>query len=145
MRYYFDTSAVIKWFVAEVGSPESISALETASDSWTCRITYPETRVAMAALQRDGRIDAVEHSVLRRVFDDFHWPELSVVEVTEELAEHAGDLAERHALRGFDAIHLAAALAISGDDLVVMTWDRRLWAAAQTEGLRVLPAERPGI
>lgn len=143
MRCYFDTSAVIKWFVDEVGSSECIDALEMADASWTCRVTYPETRAVVAALRRGGRIDEARTTAIRTAFDEVRWPRLSVVEVTDELARHAGDLAERHAPRGFDAIHLAAALTISGDDLVVVTWDRRLWAAAQSEGLRILPAELP--
>jgi hypothetical protein len=35
-----------------------------------------------------------------------------VLSVTENVARFAGDLAEQHALRGFDAIHLASALLV---------------------------------
>jgi len=38
---------------------------------------------------------------------------LLIVEVTEETAQRAMDLAERHGLRGYDAVHLAAALLIA--------------------------------
>ncbi len=145
MRCYLDTSAIIKWFVDEVGSSESVGALETADASWTCRITYPETRAAMAALRRGGRVDDARAAAIRTSLDEIRWPRLSVVEVTDELARQAGDLAERHAMRGFDAIHLAAALAIGGDDLVVVTWDQRLWDAARSEGIRVLPLEGRGV
>ncbi len=144
MRCYFDTSAVIKWFVDEVGSSDSIDALEMADASWTCRVTYPETRAVVAALRRGGRIDEARTTAIRTAFDEARWPRLSVVEVTDELARLAGDLAERHALRGLDAIHLAAALAIRGGDLVVVTWDARLWDAARSQGMAVVPAERPG-
>lgn len=56
------------------------------------------------------------------------------VEITADLVEEAGQLAEELALRTYDAIQLAAAASLDTDDLVV-TGVRRLAAAAQTLGL----------
>ncbi|MCB0972865.1 MAG: PIN domain-containing protein, partial [Acidimicrobiales bacterium] len=61
------------------------------------------------------------------------------IELSQPIAEDAAALAERRALKGADAIHLASALALDGD-LVFTTWDRRLHAAARAQGLRVAPA-----
>jgi hypothetical protein len=44
---------------------------------------------------------------------DADWPRLLSLEVTEPLARQAGDLAERHRLRGFDALHLASYLTVA--------------------------------
>jgi predicted nucleic acid-binding protein len=44
-------------------------------------------------------------------------------------------------LRGYDAVHLASALAIDSPDVVLATWDRALAAAAVEEGLAVVPAQ----
>ncbi len=49
-------------------------------------------------------------------------------------------LAVQHGLKTLDAIHLASAMMIAADDLTFATWDRRLHAAAQAEGLTTLPA-----
>jgi hypothetical protein len=38
-----------------------------------------------------------------------------------------------------DALHLAAALMLPRDDLLLATWDRRLHAAAGAEGLALTP------
>ena len=57
------------------------------------------------------------------------------VEITADLVEKAGQLAEELALRAYDAIQLAAAASLDIDDLVVITGDRQLAAAAQTLGL----------
>jgi glutamate formiminotransferase len=46
-------------------------------------------------------------------------------------------LAERHALRAYDAVHLASALALADPDVVVATWDQNLRAAAAAEGFTV--------
>ena len=56
------------------------------------------------------------------------------------LARHAGELAEQHDLRGFDAVHLATALAVDAADLVLVTWDRDLARAAVRSGIAVAPS-----
>jgi predicted nucleic acid-binding protein len=71
------------------------------------------------------------------------WPSFEVVEVDAELAEHAADLALRKELRSLDALHLAAALLISPDELTLATWDARLHRAAQSQGLAVFPTDLP--
>ena len=55
------------------------------------------------------------------------------------LARQAGDLAAGHHLRGYDAVHLASALRL-GSDTMLVTWDDRLRDAAVDAGLAVAPA-----
>lgn len=66
---------------------------------------------------------------------------LDVIGLDAALARIAGDLAERHALRGYDAVHLASALAIEDPELVMATWDRDL-ATAAARHRTVVPAQR---
>src|SRR5690242_13818095 len=42
------------------------------------------------------------------------WARVSEIPIDGDLIRSAGDLAERHALRGYDAIHLAALLQAGG-------------------------------
>ena len=58
---------------------------------------------------------------------------MDIIEVTASLAHTAGDLFEIHALRGYDAVHLAAALLIGADALV--SADSDLLTAAAAVGL----------
>jgi len=58
---------------------------------------------------------------------------MDIIEVTASLAHAAGDLSEIHALRGYDAVHLAAALLIGADALV--SADNDLLTAAAAVGL----------
>lgn len=66
--------------------------------------------------------------------------QLEMVGVDARLARVAGDLAERHALRGYDAVHLASALAVEDVNLVMATWDRDLASAAAAQQRTVVPA-----
>ena len=53
--------------------------------------------------------------VIARLAEEFRrdWvDQYLIVEVSADLAESAMDLAEKHGLRGYDAVHLAAALAV---------------------------------
>jgi len=71
------------------------------------------------------------------------WPSFGVVEVDQHLVEHAPRLTLDDDLRSLDALHLTAALLLSFEETVFVTWDRRLHAAAQSHQLRVLPASLP--
>ncbi len=71
------------------------------------------------------------------------WPAIGVIEIDQRLVEHAAELTIDLDLRSLDALHLAAALVLPREDLVIATWDRRLHAAARTSGLPVLPDTIP--
>jgi predicted nucleic acid-binding protein len=104
------------------------------------RLVYPEARAALAAAQRGARIDERTH---RSTVDDLHaaCEAMALIGVDWALARHAGELAERYGLRGYDAVHLATALAADAADLVLVTWDRGLSLAAVQAGIAVVPSE----
>ena len=63
-----------------------------------------------------------------------------IVGVDEALAQHAGEIADERALRGYDAVHLASALALGSGETILVTWDLDLSNAAVDAGLAVAPA-----
>lgn len=65
---------------------------------------------------------------------------MAIVGVDETLARRAGGLAVEHALRGYDAVHLASALALGAAETILVTWDHDLSNAAAAAGLAVAPA-----
>ena len=134
MIAYFDTSAIIPLLIDEPLSDLAYRLWRQASWAATARVSYVEARAGLARACRTGRIspeelrEAVEGlEVLDRRFHH--------VEITPDLVTSAGDLAEEVALRAYDAIQLAAAVSLDFVDLVFVTADRQLAAAAQTVGL----------
>ncbi len=118
---------------------------DVATELWALRhraasslLSYPEGRAALAAARREGRLNAGMH---RRALADFEaaHSELLLVGIDERLARQAGDLAEEHALRGYDAVHLAAALVVDAE-VTLVTWDAELSRAASRAGCAVAPA-----
>lgn len=117
-----------------------------ADELWTrspartaSRLVYPEARAALAAAQRSGRID---ERARRVAVDDLAaaCAAMSLIGVDWPLALHAGELAERHALRGYDSVHLATALAARRPAVVLVTWDRDLARAATEAGIAAIPS-----
>ena len=74
-----------------------------------CEIGYLEARAALGAAHRARRVTAANLRVARSTLEDL-WAQLDVVPVTTTLIRQAADLSEAAKLRGYDAIHLAAAL-----------------------------------
>ncbi|MGH3266679.1 MAG: type II toxin-antitoxin system VapC family toxin [Trebonia sp.] len=124
-----DASALVKRYVAELGSDVIRRAMQAADGWFICRVGYVETIRAVGLAAGRGASRAV----------DVEWPSFGVIDVDQDLVEHAARLALEHGLRSLDSLHLAAALLLPRGDLVFAAWDHRLHRAAQVNHLRVLP------
>jgi len=133
---YYDTSAVVPLLIAEPGSARAATLWDQADRVVSVRLLYPEARAALAYAERLGRLSHRQLRVAVAEFDD-RWSQLDLVEVDEQLAFRAGALAEAHGLRGYDAVHLAAADRIRDADLVVVAGDGALLNAASAEGITI--------
>lgn len=134
MIAYFDTSAVVPLLIAEPGSDQAAQLWNGADRVVSTRFVYPEARAALAQANRLGRLTGRQLRAAVRELDT-RCDELDVVEIDEQLAHEAGDLAETHDLRGYDAVHLAAANRVADPDLVLVAGDRQILSAAAAAGL----------
>jgi predicted nucleic acid-binding protein len=137
---YLDTSALIKLVVPERGSDLAATLWEGADPAATTILSYAEGRAALAGAHRSGRIREASYRDSLDRFELLH-EELVSVGVDDRLARAAGEHAEVHGLRGYDAIHLATALELGDEEAVLVTWDRDLARAAAAAGLAVAGAE----
>jgi uncharacterized protein len=131
---YVDTSVLIELVIEEPGSASAADLWDTSESLVAARIGSVEARAALAAAHRSHRLSTAQLRVARSHLIDL-WSQLLVVEVTASLADRAGDLAESARLRGYDAIHLAAAELVAAD--VVATADRQLARAAAELGFHI--------
>jgi predicted nucleic acid-binding protein len=133
---YLDTSALVKLYIDETGSSAVAAQVERAVAAATTPVAYVEARAAFARRRRERTLSPLE---LRRIVRDLDldWGSYTLVEIGDRLVRHAGVLAERHALRAYDAVHLAAALDIrrAGGDVEFACFDAHLTRAARREGL----------
>lgn len=151
--YYFDTSAIVKYYHNEDGSLWIQSLLDSAEPGlkplnrvYTAELAIAESAAAFAILARTTRIqesvrDAIYQDLIRDVQHLFQ-----TLHVTRNHINIAADLTQRHPLKGYDAVHLAVALefakALDAQDLslIFVTSDNQLLTAARSEAL---PVENP--
>jgi predicted nucleic acid-binding protein len=109
----------------------------------TAKIAYVEVHAGLARKRREAALSVREHARAASQFDR-DWPAYVRVDLTDEVLATARDLIQRHPLCGFDAVHLASALAMRqalGEALQFGAADERLLRAAAAEGLESLDVE----
>ena len=106
--------------------------VEEAGRVATSTVAYAEARAALARKKRESVLD---YEQLSRAVSalDAQWRGFLRISVSNLVAYRAGELAGRHALRGFDAIHLASASRLGERyaDLRFLAFDDRLVEAAR--------------
>jgi predicted nucleic acid-binding protein len=130
---YFETSAIVKLVMIEEGSDRADALWDSSDLLVTSRLSYAEARAALAAARRSGRLTARGLEDAKGALDG-RFEECDQVEVSADLVRSAGDIAEEHGLRGYDAIHLASALALETTELILVTWDPDLARAGRRVG-----------
>jgi hypothetical protein len=103
----------------------------------TATIAYAETHSGLTRRQREGGLSARQYDTVCREFER-DWPHLVQVKLAGPVLARTRSLIQRHALRGFDAIHLASALLLQlelDEAITLVAADGRLLRAAADEGL----------
>jgi len=144
--YYCDSSALVKRYVNEQGTPwvQTITAANSANIIFVSRITWVEVQSAFARLDREGQMDSVKVATARQLFL-YDWTnQYQIVELDQDISGQAGQLVQHYPLRAYDSVQLASALNLfpffSRIDPQLFTFvcaDDRLVNAAKAEGMRV--------
>lgn len=134
MITYVDTSTLLKLVVDQPGTDRAQQVWQAADQLASVSLVVVEARAALAAAHRQGRLTAAQHrrakADLAALVGDLH-----LIAVTGELVDDASELAEAEALRGYDAVHLAAALAVHAG--LLTSADAALCDAALRRNLHV--------
>ena len=145
MILYLDSSALVKRYVAEIGSQEVAQAMTQAQVSGTVVMARAEMAAAFA---KAVRMAALTEEEAKTCLDQFRrdWPHLVRTRVTEATVARADQFAWQYHLRGYDAVHLAAAVLwqeILGELVTMATFDLKLWQVATQVGILTYPADLP--
>lgn len=144
--YFFDSSALAKRYVTEVGTVwvQTLTDPAARNDVYVARITLVELVSAIARRKRNGDLTpGAAAAALSDVRADFV-SGYQVIEVTSALVAQAATLAEKHTLRGNDAVQLAAALEVNAayvsagqSSVTLISADFDLNTSGASEGLSV--------
>jgi predicted nucleic acid-binding protein len=140
---YLDTSALVKRYFKEPYSEVVVSKWQEAAEIVTSSVAYAE---AMASFFRKKRESGIDDALMEDIVCNLRadWNSFIRIQVNDELNEYIDRAIKAHPLRGFDAIHLASAMIVSGtfkSDFLFICFDQKLTRAAQQEGIRTFPAD----
>jgi predicted nucleic acid-binding protein len=153
--YFLDTSAVVRLYTTEPGGRmvrdlvRSARATRPTLEVLVCDLARPETFAALRKIAtgpdaaRRGLSRAALRLMLPRVRRDFGEQEHFFVVPASPCMVIAADIAERHPIKGADAVHIASAL-VARDAAPVperfffVSDDEAQCRAAEGEGLEVL-------
>jgi predicted nucleic acid-binding protein len=142
--YFFDSSALVKYYVNEVGSAwvESLIDAQLSNEIAIAQITSVEVVAALSRRVRMGMASAAAATTAISAFRSDFQTKYTVLSLTTQVLEEAMNLAELHRLRGYDATQLAVALDLETEmsadgvgPLTLISADIELNQAAQAEGL----------
>jgi predicted nucleic acid-binding protein len=129
---YLDTAALIKLIRREQASDELADWIDQRRGTPLVSSVLVEVEVSRALRRSEPELLAAMPAVLQRI---------GLYEIDEVVRATAAAYHDA-ALRSLDAIHLATAHAVFGDELTAfVTYDKRLLASAEAQGL---PVAHPG-
>ncbi len=142
--YFLDSSASVKRYVREVGTSWIIKLFRppTPNVFYVAQIVSVEVVSAFARRLRGRSLTIKQATKAKERFRRDFRHKFFRITVDASLVEAATDLADKYALRGYDAVQLAAALfannartANNASPIIFICADNSLNAAAQAESL----------
>jgi len=142
--YFLDSSALVKRYATETGSPwvENLTDPRSGNRIYVAAITHVEVIAAIARKKKGLLLSATDAAAAIGRFENDLQTDLRVFDLTPNVITMAARLAEKHALRGYDAVQLAVALEINAartarrlTGLMLVSSDVELNTAAQSEQL----------
>jgi len=140
---YLDTSALVKQYVLEAGSDEVADILGAATLAGSSMIARVELEAALAKYVRMSALSMANAEEIVPLFR-LDWELYVQISLDHAIVDLASELVWGHALRGYDAVHLATALKWQDSLLYPVTFatfDKRLWQAAEDVGLTPFPSD----
>jgi len=144
--YFLDTSALVKRNVREAGTAwvRDLTRSGSPHDLYIARISIVEMVAAITRRERGGHLTAAQGAAVIGHFRKRTSERYIIVELSPPLFDDASRLARKHGLRGYDAVQLAAALALNQPrpslglpPVTLVSADAELNRAAIAEGLLV--------
>ena len=134
MRYYFDTSALVKRYIKEPGSEVIDNTIDEANDILVSALTHIETNSAFRRLLAEEKICEIDYEKLKaelnKDFEDF-----TVLPISQKTLNKAYQTVDTEDLRTLDAIQLATIILESRKIDQLVAADKRLLSAAEKNNI----------
>ncbi len=141
MIVFFDTSAMIKRYLAETSSDAVIELWGHASLIAASQLLYAEMNATFARKRREEPKNADTIAKMQEAFrGDFKT--MTRIAIDDDVHRRVDEILARHPLRGADAVHLASAMLVHHvlqEQVTFACADIALVNAARAEGLTIAP------
>jgi uncharacterized protein len=144
--YFLDSSALVKRYISEIGSVWVLELFNPAfgNEVFIAAVSGVEIVAAIARRSRGGSISVTDATTVCNQLRSDLQTEYQIIEITESVIDAGMILAQKHGLRGYDAIQLAASCAVNRlclahnlPSIIFVSADKELNIAASMEGLVV--------
>lgn len=139
--YFLDSSAVVKRYVRETGTPwvRNVTSATNGTFLYLSRITDVEVTAAIARRRGQPTPSIADATSALNQFQVDFTQDYRITELTASMLGQAAILANKYVLRAYDAVQLASALEIHRlePSLMLISADRELNTAAMAEGIAV--------
>jgi len=148
--YYLDSSAVVKRYVAEVGSNWVRDICQDVRNAiFISELALAEVSSAFARRYRNGEITNANRQNYLDLFIHDCAQSYQMMPAARPSIDRAVDLTQQHYLRGYDAVQLACALA-ANDSLVTLGLPPLIFVSADDDliaaaGVQHLRTENPNL
>ena len=147
--FYFDTSALIKFYIEEEGTPRILHLVENLDGDQivVLEVTLMESRSAVRRREREGDIAGSDANRVLKQLDEDASSLYLVQPLSSAVIEEAARLLDLHPLKTYDALQVAGCLATRHSVPAPVTFvcaDHRLCEVAGVEGLSTLNPLDPG-
>lgn len=144
--YFIDSSGLVKRYVVEIGSKWILDVVRPSANNliYVAQISGVEVISALARKRKGALLDLQKAAKATNRFEEHFNLRYQKINGTTNLISSAMKLADKHALRGYDAVQLAVALEIETErknvgvsSLIFVSADNELNNSAKTEGLAI--------
>ncbi len=144
--YFIDSSGLVKRYVVETGSRWILDLVRPSAKNliYVARISGVEVVSALARKRKGNLLDSQKSAKVINRFEKHFNLRYQKINITTDLINSAMNLADKHALRGYDAVQLTAAIEIEmerkslgASSLIFVSADNELNDAAKAEGLAI--------
>jgi predicted nucleic acid-binding protein len=140
---YFDSSALVKKYVHEVGSDRVRELSNQTPLLATSKLAWPEILSGLGRKRRENGLTEKDYNKAVETFAA-DWESFLIVEFQDELLPLMRQLAQKHALKGADLVHLSSVLWLqkaAQERMTLVASDKQLLKTAKVEKLDVLNPE----
>ncbi len=137
MNFYFDTSALIKKYIDEIGSDKVDNLMEQADNVFVSVITEIETFSTFKRLLIEKVISLNDYKILKEEFNtDYQY--YNQINFDMDIANNAKMLIEKYQLKTFDSIQLGTALYVKDEIDYFVVCDDKLINSGEKENIMII-------